>query len=155
MRARYLEERKRGRGPMLDLARRLGETAWRGKYALLAGDLRAFGDLLRLNQNGIDEMMRECGFTAGAGDEVRLLVTASQEAGALGAKLCGAGGGGSIFAIAVPGAEERLAESLRLAAQRAGLSRADVFVSSVSSTGLQATTENDAPEPKGEKRDSR
>src|SRR4029450_2524993 len=43
MRARYLEQRRRGSGPLLELAREIGATAWRGKIALLAGDLEAFG----------------------------------------------------------------------------------------------------------------
>jgi galactokinase/mevalonate kinase-like predicted kinase len=137
MRARYLEERRRGDGPLLALARRLGETAWRGKFALLAGDLSAFAAQLRRNQELIDEMMCECGFTAGAGEEVRTLVAAAEKAGALGAKLTGAGGGGSIFAVPRPGDEERVAEALRRAAAQAGLSRAEVFVAGVDREGLQ------------------
>jgi galactokinase/mevalonate kinase-like predicted kinase len=136
MRARYLDERRRGAGPMLDLARRLGETAWRGKLALLAGDLVTFGGLLRRNQELIDEMMRLCGFAAGAGEEVALLVRAAADAGALGAKLTGAGGGGSIFAVAPPGGEERLADALRQAAAGAGLGAARVFAAPVASRGL-------------------
>ena len=57
MRARYLEERRRGSGPLLALARQLGETAWRGKIALLAGDLASFGEQIDRNQALIDEMM--------------------------------------------------------------------------------------------------
>ena len=57
MRARYLEERRRGSGPLIQLARQLGETAWRGKIALLAGDLRGFGAQITRNQELIDEMM--------------------------------------------------------------------------------------------------
>jgi len=136
MRARYLEERRRGRGPLLEIARRLGETAWRGKYALLSHDLPAFAALLERNQELIDAMMRECGFGAGAGEEVHALIAAARAAGALGAKLTGAGGGGSIFAVAREGDEQRLADALRAAAARAGLARAQVFPAPIARRGL-------------------
>jgi galactokinase/mevalonate kinase-like predicted kinase len=136
MRARYLEERRRGSGPLLELARGLGETAWRGKIALLAGDLKEFGVQITRNQELIDTMMHTCGFRDGVGTEVRALIAAAQAAGALGAKLTGAGGGGAIFALPEKGQEEALADALRAAAQRAGLTRSEVFVAPVSETGL-------------------
>jgi mevalonate kinase len=132
MRARYLEERQRGSGPLLELAQRLGETAWRGKIALLADDLVGFGEQINRNQLLVDEMMRLCGFAAGAGEEVKRLIDAAQRAGALGAKLTGAGGGGAIFALPRPGTASRLADALRRAAQDAGMSRSEVFVVPVS-----------------------
>jgi mevalonate kinase len=82
-------------------------------------------------------MMLECGFATGAGDEVRLLVRAAEDAGAIGAKLTGAGGGGSIFAVPMPGHDEELAEALRAAADRAGLRGARIFVTGVSARGLE------------------
>jgi len=140
MRARYLEERRRGKGAMLDLARRLGETAWRAKIALLAGDLEAFGDQITRNQEIIDAMMHACGFEGGAGTEVRALIAASRDAGALGAKLTGAGGGGAIFALPVPGRESALADALRRAATTGGLRDSDVFVLPIATTGLKIET---------------
>ena len=80
-------------------------------------------------------MMRMCGFPNGAGTEVRALIAAAHDAGALGAKLTGAGGGGAIFALPAQGQEEALAEALRVAAQRARLTRSEVFVVPVSETG--------------------
>ena len=139
MRARYLEERRRGQGPLLDLARRLGETAWRGKIALLASDLEGLGRQITRNQELIDEMMRLCGFSAGAGAEVGVLLQAAHAAGALGAKLTGAGGGGAIFALPPPNAAEQLAEALRAATARAGLVGSEVFVVPVDRVGLQVT----------------
>ena len=65
------------------------------------------------------------------------LIAAAHDAGALGAKLTGAGGGGAIFALPAPGQEEPLADALRGAAQRAGLTRSEVFVVPVSETGLR------------------
>ncbi len=139
MRARYLEERKQGRGPLLELARRLGETAWRGKIALLAADLAAFGAQVDRNQELVDAMMRECGFAAGAGEEVGALIAAAREGGALGAKLTGAGGGGAVFALPQPGREGHLADTLRDAAHRHGLDRSEVFVLPVACQGLVVT----------------
>jgi mevalonate kinase len=133
MRARYLEERRRGSGPLLALARQLGETAWRGKIALLAGDLDVFGRQIDRNQELVDEMMEDCGFASGTGSEVRALVAAARAAGALGAKLTGAGAGGAIFALARPGEEQQLANALR--AQQ--LKDSTVFVTSVTAEGLR------------------
>lgn len=137
MRARYLEERKRGHGKMLELARELGETAWRGKAALLAWDLAGLGKQINRNQELVDHMMRECGFTTGAGTEVGILVDAARNAGALGAKLTGAGGGGAIFALAAPDEEERVADALRSAAQQHGMHDSEVSVLPVSVQGLE------------------
>lgn len=136
MRARYLEERRRGHGALLELARQIGATAWRGKIALLAHDLAAFGAQVDENQRLVDRMMRDCGFAAGAGEEVDLLVREARAAGALGAKLTGAGGGGAIFALPPPGEEERLADALRRTAQRHGLRDSEVLLLPVARQGL-------------------
>ncbi|MFN8641249.1 MAG: hypothetical protein U0802_06175 [Candidatus Binatia bacterium] len=130
MRARYLEERRRGRGPLLALARQMGETAWRGKIALLAHDVAELGAQIDRNQDLVDEMMAQCGFRSGAGDAVRALVAAARAAGALGAKLTGAGGGGAVFALPPPGGAERLADALRPLAS-------EVFVLPVTRAGLR------------------
>jgi mevalonate kinase len=137
MRERYMQERRRGSGELLALARAIGETAWRGKIALLAGDLPGFGRQIDRNQELVDEMMRLCGFEAGAGREVGILVQAARAAGALGAKLTGAGGGGAIFALPAPGHEERIAAALRAATQAAGMNGSEVFVVPVSRDGLR------------------
>jgi len=136
MRARYLDERRRGTGLLLDLARCLGETAWRGKVALLGWDLAAFGAQIDRNQELVDKMMTECGFAAGAGEEVRVLVAAARAAGALGAKLAGAGGGGAIFALPPPGGEQRIADALRRAALQHGMRDSEVLILPVAPRGL-------------------
>jgi len=136
MRARYLEERRRGDGPLVALARLMGETAWRGKIALLAHDFAELGRQIDHNQEHIDEMMAACGFSTGAGAEVRDLVAAAKRAGALGAKLTGAGGGGAIFALPPPDQSERIADALRAHAARTGLT-SKVFVVPVAATGLR------------------
>ena len=137
MRERYLRERRAGSGDLLPLARQIGETAWRGKIALLAGDLPEFGRQIDRNQELVDEMMRQCGFAAGAGREVGILVQAARSAGALGAKLTGAGGGGAVFALPPPGKQEGIAAALQRAAQAAGMIDSEVFVVPVSRDGLR------------------
>ena len=136
MRARYLDERRQDRGPLLALARQMGETAWRGKIALLAHDLAELGEQIDRNQALVDEMMETCGFASGAGEEVRALIATARAAGALGAKLTGAGGGGAIFALPPPDGAERLADALRAFALREGLA-SEVFVVPVAHEGLR------------------
>ncbi len=145
MRQRYLEQRRQGSGDLLDLARAIGATAWRGKMALLRHDLRTFGTLINQNQDLVDQLMRRCGFTAGVGEEVAALVAAAHAGGALGAKLCGAGGGGAIFGLPEPGRAEQLRDALQTSALRLGLGDAQVFSIPVSAAGLHFATESTAP----------
>lgn len=134
MREIYLAQRRAGHGVLLELARRIGATAWRGKIALLRGDLAELGRQIDINQELVDSLMRQCGHGAGAGEEVGLLVHAARDAGALGAKLTGAGGGGAIFALAAPGSEEQVLEGLRRAASQ--LPGSEVFAAPVTRVGL-------------------
>jgi galactokinase/mevalonate kinase-like predicted kinase len=136
MRARYLQERQRGDGALLSLARQMGETAWRGKIALLQHDLRELGRQIDRNQQLVDAMMEACGFATGAGEEVRALVDAARAAGALGAKLTGAGGGGAVFALPPPGGAAALADALRDCMARHGLG-GDVLIAPLSREGLR------------------
>ncbi|HUI27137.1 MAG TPA: hypothetical protein VL403_13720, partial [Candidatus Kryptonia bacterium] len=120
-----------GEGAMLAIARALGATAWRGKIALLAHDLTEVGRQISENHRLADDMMRRCGYEAGAGAEANRLIDAANSAGALGAKLTGAGGGGAIFALTAPESATVVAGALR----RAGA--ADVFVLAVERDGLR------------------
>jgi galactokinase/mevalonate kinase-like predicted kinase len=133
MRERYLRERAAGDGPMVEIARAIGATAWRGKIALLAGDLAAFGVQVDANHRLVDEMMRLCGFPAGAGAEANRLIAAARAAGASGAKLTGAGAGGAIFALASSGGAEPIASALRAAGAH------EVFVLDVDATGAEVS----------------
>ncbi len=112
------------------------ETAWRGKIALLEGDLPAFGALMNTNHRLIDQMMTHCGFADGAGWANNLFIQVALESGALGAKLTGAGGGGSVFALVSPGDEDRLAQLWQQTAAEAGLTHARIYQPSVSPQGL-------------------
>jgi galactokinase len=142
MRPRYLQEHDAwvamgGEAPaMVRFMRGAYETAWRGKIALLCRDWEAFGALMNENHHRVNEMMRYCGFTEGAGWANNLLIETALAHGALGAKLTGAGGGGSVFALTRPGAEQQLAAAWQQAAQEAGLQAAQIFYPKIARQGL-------------------
>jgi mevalonate kinase len=112
------------------------ETAWRGKIALLESDLPAFGALMNTNHRLIDEMMTYCGFADGAGWANNHFIQVALQSGALGAKLTGAGSGGSVFALVSPGDEDRLAQLWQQTAAGAGLTHARIYQPQVSQRGL-------------------
>jgi len=142
MRPRYLEEYhqwQRNGGeqpPLVRLMQQVGETAWQGKIALLGDDRRTFGALMNRNHTLVDEMMSLCGFTDGAGWVNNLFIQAALQNGALGAKLTGAGGGGSVFALASPGGEERITSAWSEAAQKHGLTGCKIFPLEIATQGL-------------------
>jgi galactokinase/mevalonate kinase-like predicted kinase len=142
MRPRYLDEHRRWQNnggeqpPMVRLMSGAWETAWRGKTALLRGDLARVGMLMNENHRLVDEMMSYCGFEDGAGWANNMLNETAMENGALGAKLTGAGGGGSVFALTQPGEEQRLAEAWERATESAGLDGATVAQPRVTRDGL-------------------
>jgi galactokinase/mevalonate kinase-like predicted kinase len=143
MRPRYLEEHaawERSGGsmpPMVRFMRGAWETAWRGKIALLHGDWATFGALMNENHRWVDQMMTYCGFTEGAGWANNLLIETALENGALGAKLTGAGGGGSVFALVHPGEEEKMLATWRRAAEDASLTEAQAYPLGVAPCGLR------------------
>jgi len=142
MRPRYLEE---CRGwttprdeppPMVRFMQGAWQTAWRGKIALLEGDLAAFGALMNENHRWVDQMMAYCGFEEGAGWANNLLIDVALANGAYGAKLTGAGAGGSVFALVQPGDEARMMELWRQAALEMGLEQAQVYRLAIVHRGL-------------------
>jgi len=142
MRGRYLEEHadyERGAPKpfMVKVLEQVGATAWRGKILLLRGDWVEFGQLMAENHRLVDEMMAYCGLPGGAGEINNALIQAALEAGALGAKLTGAGGGGSVFALAQPGREEELVEALHTSAADMGLENGQVWRAHVDRHGLR------------------
>ena len=141
MRACYLEEFAQARGDyeggpfMVRIMKAIGDTAWKGKIALLEGDLETFGRLMNENHRLVNEMMRYCGFEQGAGEANNRIIAAGLSAGALGAKLTGAGGGGSVFMITRPGAEEEVAAALQKALADYDYRAGKVFLPSVVGEG--------------------
>ena len=71
---------------------RIGHLARMGKRAMLHGDWEQLGELMVENHS----IQRDLG---GSGPENDALIDAAMEGGALGAKLSGAGGGGTIIAL--------------------------------------------------------
>ncbi len=142
MRPRYIQEHnlwaeERGEmPPMVQFMVGAWETAWKGKQALLEGDLETFGALMNRNHALVDAMMNYCGFVDGAGWANNRFIDAALEVGALGAKLTGAGGGGSVFALVRPGAEEEVEAAWRTAATKAHLEGAQIYRPRVARTGL-------------------
>jgi len=145
LRPRYLEEhaewQKHGGEvpPMVHFMSAAWETAWRGKIALLKGDLKTFGKLMNDNHHLVDEMMHYCDFFDGAGWANNLFIKVALENGALGAKLTGAGGGGSVFALAKPGDEESLMRVWRETAATHNMSDAQIYPLKIVRQGLQIT----------------
>ncbi|MGC9399549.1 MAG: hypothetical protein ACP5HM_10485 [Anaerolineae bacterium] len=142
MRPRYLQEHRdwSARGgeipPMVQFMVGAWETAWQGKQALLRGDLTTFGALMNRNHALVDAMMQYCGFAAGAGWANNRLIEVALDHGALGAKLTGAGGGGSVFALVEPGEEAALEAVWRAEIEKAGLQRAQIYRPQISRRGL-------------------
>lgn len=122
---------------LVEIMEEIGETAWRGKIALLRQDWAEFGRLMGVNHRLVDRMMTYCGLPGGAGETNNELIRAACAAGALGAKLTGAGGRGSVFALARPGEERILVEALQAAIERLGLCNAVVWQAHVDHSGLR------------------
>jgi galactokinase len=133
MRPRYLDEHDNWEGPACDVPPMVcfmqgaWKTAWRGKIALLEGDLKTFGLLMNENHAWVNEMMEYCGFAEGAGWANNLLIETALEHGALGAKLTGAGAGGSVFALVPPGEEAHFMKIWEDTVTEAGLDSATIY----------------------------
>jgi len=142
MRPRYLEEYtnwQKNRGempPMVQFMTSAWETAWQGKIALLSNNLASFGELMKTNHRIVNEMMLYCGFDDGAGWANNLFIDIALKNGALGAKLTGAGGGGSVFALVRPGEERKLINIWQHEASRANLTEAWIYRPRVARRGL-------------------
>ncbi len=71
---------------------RIAQLARRGKRALLEKDWKTLGALMNENHTLVSEL-------GGSGEANDRLIAAARDAGAWGAKLAGAGGGGTILAL--------------------------------------------------------
>jgi galactokinase len=142
MRPRYIEESKAWTGngstppPMVQFMSGAYETAWRGKIALLHRDWPRFGTLMNENHRWVDQMMNYCGFQEGAGWANNLLIEVALQNGALGAKLTGAGGGGSVFALVNPGEEMKVISAWEQCIGNAGLTEAEIYRPQIAQQGL-------------------
>lgn len=147
MRPCYIEEHRRwmtekGEPPrLIRLMQGAYETAWRGKIALLQNDLAAFGAWMNKNHQLVEEMMRVCGFEDGAGWANNLFIDLALRNGALGAKLTGAGSGGSVFALTRPGEEQAVASTWQRSMEEHGLRNAFIFQPNITRVGLKIVKE--------------
>jgi galactokinase/mevalonate kinase-like predicted kinase len=147
LRGRYLLEYEKKMtypdytSPILEKFEEVAKTAWVGKILLLRGDLEAFGSLMNKNHRLVNEIMLYCGFEDGAGEANNLLIKAALDAGSLGAKLTGAGGGGSVFALVKPKAEKRVFSAMKQAAEKAGLTNARFYRVAVVDKGVAVRKE--------------
>jgi mevalonate kinase len=89
-----------------------GEVASQARRAIETGDVKVLGPLMDENQ----ALLVEMGVSS---PELEKLIVAAKEAGALGAKLSGAGGGGNMIALALAEKTDSIAEAL----ERAGATR--------------------------------
>jgi galactokinase/mevalonate kinase-like predicted kinase len=143
MRPRYLQEHAEwsemnggAMPPMVRFMSSAWETAWRGKIALLEHDWDTFGALMNHNHRLVNDMMAYCGFSDGAGWANNLCIEVALKNGALGAKLTGAGSGGSVFALVRPGEEQKLVDIWKQTAKEADLPSAQIYRPRISCQGL-------------------
>jgi len=102
---RVKQRRDRLRIVMDHLTDTAGCLVREGVTALNTGDLQRFGELMDINHG----LLVSAGVSTEALDR---LVYAAKAAGALGAKLTGAGGGGCVVALCEPGLQPKVAESI-------------------------------------------
>jgi galactokinase/mevalonate kinase-like predicted kinase len=142
MRPKYLLEHAEwqlhgGQKPaMLKFMSSAWECAWKGKIALLQNDLSTFGNLMTENHHIVDEMMHYCGFEDGAGWANNLFIDSAIKFGALGAKLTGAGGGGSVFALVAPENEDGLMHVWQSLAETQKFTDAHIYKLKIAHQGL-------------------
>jgi len=102
------------------LAKNAGELSTKGVDAIEDGDLRTLGELMISNH----EILRKVGVSSQSLDR---LVQASLKAGALGAKLTGAGGGGCIIALTEKDAQNAVADAIEESGGKAYIIEMDKF----------------------------
>ena len=141
-RAAYMKEwakaKAGGKSELVALMRKVGLTAMKGKYALLEQDWETFGKLMNLNHALVDKAMRLAGFEEGAGHYNNMVIKYALKTGALGAKLSGAGGGGSVLVLVEPGKEKTAASKLEKYMKKAGLSSAKAYLFALAKKGAMA-----------------
>jgi len=123
--------------PMVRFMESALETAWKGKIALLKQDWETFGKLMNKNHESVDKMMTYCGFEDGAGWANNLLIETALNNEAIGAKLTGAGCGGSVFAITKPENIWELVSVWQNKTSELGLHNARVFTPKISFKGME------------------
>jgi len=81
----------------------LAEISWKSRFALMKHDWKQLGDYFKENTAIMNKMMRHVGFLHGIGLYNNILIRLIEHnSDVFAAKLTGAGGGGSIFALVKP-----------------------------------------------------
>lgn len=113
----HVNDLRRRYSPIVDkVIKAGGEIVARSIGALKAGDLETLGELMNMNHALL--------YAVGVSNELlERLVCAARKAGALGAKLTGAGGGGCMIALAAPERLEDVAEAIERAGGEALVTR--------------------------------
>lgn len=119
-----VERWKRGEKAVVDAMNRLPELADEGAVALTSGDLPSLGRCMDENHRLVAEL-------GGSGEAIDALIALCKTHGALGAKLAGAGLGGTVIALTED------ADALRAALAREGYSR---FLCPEIAPGLQVSS---------------
>jgi len=101
--ARQYEREPERIGKLFDA---IGAIVMNGKLALEQGELKSLGQLMTMNHKLLSALMLST-------DALEEMIAAANEAGALGAKVTGAGGGGCMIALVDDGSRHAVAEALR------------------------------------------
>ncbi|MHA1349727.1 MAG: GHMP family kinase ATP-binding protein [Promethearchaeota archaeon] len=81
----------------------LAEISWKSRFALMKHDWKQLGDYFKENTAIMNNLMRHVGFLDGIGSFNNILIRLIEHnSDVFAAKLTGAGGGGSIFALVKP-----------------------------------------------------
>ena len=88
---------------VLNCYRNLAELSWKSRFAIMKHDWKLLGEYFKENTNIMDGIMKHVGFTHGIGLSNSILIKLIEDhPDVFSAKLTGAGGGGSVFALVNP-----------------------------------------------------
>ena len=93
-------------------------------------DLYKLGELMNLNQHYLAKYLKVSGDCPISPNRLDVLIKAASDAGALGAKLSGSGGGGAMVALCLPEDVGRVSEAIRSVGGHP-------YVTKVADTGLR------------------
>ncbi|MFQ6133865.1 MAG: GHMP kinase [Armatimonadota bacterium] len=110
---RMISAYRRGESKVVEALRRVKRVAQDMQAALLAGDLPAFGELMEVETAARIQLHDAVMTPVMAG-----LRQAALEAGAVGGKICGAGGGGCLLFMSAPDREGEVRRALEAAGGR-------------------------------------
>jgi len=88
---------------ILNNYRNLAEISWKSRFAIMKQDWKLLGDYFKKNTMIMNEIMKYVGFSHGIGLSNNILIRLIEDhPEVFSAKLTGAGGGGSVFALVKP-----------------------------------------------------